>query len=1010
MVVLSLFRNLSIGKKLLIMCLLLVALPVFLLAYISAESSSKALQDSNLSLLDRGVEEIRETLDINFLRGKEDIRKFASSGNLQTYLSLQNGNNKGANNFMNQNAATVLEGLITYPRIQEKQKQEKLESDIRLALSQLDSLGGVSLSSSEIQPWKAENQYTHVANEYTLPLFYIDKVPLRPIRDFSKRTPLVDKITEITGSTCTIFQRLNPEGDMLRVASTVRKLDGTRAVGTYIPAVNPNGKPNPVVERLMAGETYRGRAFVVNDWYITIYKPMKDDTGNVIGALYLGVREKDLAAMQEIIASTRIGTQGYPFVVDREGMIVLHPDQTLRGKKLGKDLHLSDLETICRSMQKGKTDFTNYSFNGTLKGAALQYFPYWEWTFVVSYYPQDMASAMMDMTRNKLILDIEGLGKSAIQTGSGMETLYSQIRFMDKTGMEIFKYENGKICSPEEMKNKADEAWFQQGLDLSAGEVLNTDVVISENTGLPEMRIISPVFIEEEIEGLAVFNLNWRALTTLIRGRNYGKSGYAFILNENGEAICHPEFTLNDHFSAINPDLGDFAKIVKSRILAGESGNAFSSYQGTEQALSYTPMSLGDHSFYAVTIVPTSEIFSSVSRLTRMIFIVGIILVLGGAISGFLYSRSLTKPIRKIMSITERGGSGDFSMTDEELSFDRGDELGQMAGALARMIISQRESMTAIIAETNKTVESAESLFALSEETNASVEEVKSAVEQVVKMSEENSAALEQTNAGVQDVSTSANNSAQASNQGATATTKTIDVATVAVDHVNNVIEDIEILGDKGKVLEKTVNEFGQSVKSISGFVETITGIADQTNLLALNAAIEAARAGDAGRGFAVVADEVRKLAEGSAKAANEIRTLINSLQKEALETISATSETGIIISKTVVKAKEAQELLSGGLSEINKITDLMHDIAAGAQEEAAVAEEMAAGVDQVTSATNQIVETIGNIRNNSEETAKASESVARHAQELAEGARRMQEQLARFKIERPEESDIPNV
>lgn len=387
------------------------------------------------------------------------------------------------------------------------------------------------------------------------------------------------------------------------------------------------------------------------------------------------------------------------------------------------------------------------------------------------------------------------------------------------------------------------------------------------------------------------------------------------------------------------------------------------------------------------------------STLKIVMIVIGMAILLA-VIVAFVITRMITRPLKTVVELSERAGSGDLTFGREDFHYDGGDELGQMADALAAMIEAQRESVKAIILEAQATVESAQSLAALSEETNASVEEVKSAVEQVANMSEANSAALEETNAGVQEVSTSATTSAQASAEGASVSAKTIEVAKGAVDRVNNVIDDIQVVGDKSKDVERTIEELGRSVQAISGFVNTITGIADQTNLLALNAAIEAARAGDAGRGFAVVADEVRKLAEESGKAAHEVGILITSLQDGASKALHVTGETGQIMGKTVTGAREAQEQLSAGLAEIAKIADLMQDIAAGAQEQAAAAEQMAAGVDQVSTATVQVVEAVANIRANSDETAKASEGVAEHAQALTEGAERMQGELARFKVD----------
>jgi hypothetical protein len=61
-----------------------------------------------------------------------------------------------------------------------------------------------------------------------------------------------------------LFQRINSEGDMLRVSINVMGHNGRRAIGTYIPKTNPDGKPNPVVNRVLSGKIFRGQAYVVN--------------------------------------------------------------------------------------------------------------------------------------------------------------------------------------------------------------------------------------------------------------------------------------------------------------------------------------------------------------------------------------------------------------------------------------------------------------------------------------------------------------------------------------------------------------------------------------------------------------------------------------------------------------------------------------------------------------------------------------------------------------------------
>lgn len=97
----------------------------------------------------------------------------------------------------------------------------------------------------------------------------------------------------------------------------------------------------------------------------------------------------------------------------------------------------------------------------------------------------------------------------------------------------------------------------------------------------------------------------------------------------------------------------------------------------------------------------------------------------------------------------------------------------------------------------------------------------------------------------------------------------------------------LEALSQDTKQTSHNVQNLAQRAGQIGSIVNLIKEVAEQTNLLALNAAIEAARAGEQGRGFAVVADEVRKLAERTAKATNEISSLVSSIQDETEQTRS---------------------------------------------------------------------------------------------------------------------------
>ena len=94
--------------------------------------------------------------------------------------------------------------------------------------------------------------------------------------------------------TATIFQ------DDVRVSTNVRNEDGTRAIGTRV----SEDVYNKVV---LEGERWVGRAYVVNNWYITAYEPIRNSRNSIIGILYVGVLEQKYLDIQSETILTFLG-------------------------------------------------------------------------------------------------------------------------------------------------------------------------------------------------------------------------------------------------------------------------------------------------------------------------------------------------------------------------------------------------------------------------------------------------------------------------------------------------------------------------------------------------------------------------------------------------------------------------------------------------------------------------------------------------------------------------------
>ncbi len=166
---------------------------------------------------------------------------------------------------------------------------------------------------------------------------------------------------------------------------------------------------------------------------------------------------------------------------------------------------------------------------------------------------------------------------------------------------------------------------------------------------------------------------------------------------------------------------------------------------------------------------------------------------------------------------------------------------------------------------------------------------------------------------------------------------------------VENTVEVMKQIAERVKVSAETVANLGTRSDQIGEIVSTIEDIADQTNLLALNAAIEAARPGEHGRGFAVVADEVRALAERTAKATQEISSMIKAIQRETQEAVAAMESGASQVATGTTEAGRSGEALSDIVTQISLVTEQLQQIATAAEEQTATTAEISSNIQQIT-------------------------------------------------------------
>ena len=318
-------------------------------------------------------------------------------------------------------AAQVARDVYLMSMAMQESLDETMGYNLKVAQSIMDAAGEVRFGPLLID-WSAKNQYTGETLPLRLPQMSVGGEWLGQNRQLERMTPVVDKVKALVGGTCTIFQRMSEMGDMLRVATNVETSDGQRAISTYIPRRNPDGSDNPVIATVLRGETFVGRAYVVNDWYVTAYKPIWDaNRTRVEGVLYVGKKQKNLQSLKQSIEKITLGRSGYAFVVGGNGSLRGRYIVSKNGSRDGEDLwnsadpltresaRLVVKSALALERQNASTEIpvaiVRYRWQNPgdpvprQKQVALTYFEPWDWVIGATFYDDDLVQVREGVTR-----------------------------------------------------------------------------------------------------------------------------------------------------------------------------------------------------------------------------------------------------------------------------------------------------------------------------------------------------------------------------------------------------------------------------------------------------------------------------------------------------------------------------------------------------------------------------------------------------------------------------------
>jgi methyl-accepting chemotaxis protein len=974
--------KLTLKRKLIVISLFLGVFPVIFLGVIfintfesfsskTISKSYKKLEEQAQNNIKSGIKADLETIQPILRRSEKMVESFAKSSVIPLLYSSRESICMHSYN----EAREIVKGLIKTCNIQYKMIKNKIRLGEYTVVYILQNKGKIYLSTNRFMKWKCKNQYSNKIIELELPAFYIGPYYIEKIFSYANQfSDIVDDVQEMTGIYCSLFQVMNQQGDMLRVATNIRTDDGKRAIETYIPAILPDGSVNPVIDSILNKGSYEGIATEVTNKYISCYKAIYNDSGHLIGTFFIGIPARD-SLLIETIKKSKLSNYGYAFVIDTAGQMIIHPDENMIGKNVLSHADSEIFHNILNQPAQNKEIPIHINADNT-RFYACKRFKQRNWIICVT---GDLTEIIEKEYHNALQLlrnEMMNLYNSAIISVKGQSFhMFRQLYYINGKGHIVVSISEGNFVL--DSINCSNNDWFVHSLKLMENTFINSSVIDFLNKEI--IRISSPVYLNNKLQGIVVLNVNWDMIRKIVDEHIYGKSGYTFIIDKHGIIVSHPKFKRKYNQSIYDPRFGPLGEIARQDIICGKTGHQSYYFNGKEKYVYYTPIKAMNQEFFlgvsglvddfmSIPNLMKTDAEIEYNSLLRIVFISLFFWIIASVTIGFFFSRSINSPLEKLVKFARNVSTGDLSNT---LKSKNRDEIGFLLTTINQMVISYRKIVSEVISNSNNLKTSSINLVTTARDLSTAFKQMTEQSSNVTHTSKDMSDQISNISLKIDDMNNYISEIFKSVN------TMSINTDTVAstIQQMSASMHEIGQNASKGNELTQkavemsynigdTMTLLSKAAKDIGSVVEVIKRLSYKTNLIAINASIEATTAGEAGMGFAVVSKAIQSFAEQSNEAAENIAVHITNVQKIVSQTIHEITDTSTII---------------------REIHSSSEHIALMVKEQISVADTILSSISSVNTEAKTMKQSIDDLSNTSSTISKNTFSIAKGAAGVTE-------------------------
>lgn len=381
---------------------------------------------------------------------------------------------------------------------------------------------------------------------------------------------------------------------------------------------------------------------------------------------------------------------------------------------------------------------------------------------------------------------------------------------------------------------------------------------------------------------------------------------------------------------------------------------------------------------------PATEATAKINQSSLMIVGIAVLILVIALLVCVKIASAIAKVVVQTEGLLSSLAEGDLNLSVSERILKRSDEIGRMGYAVQKLLEKLQDIIGDIKKNTITLKKQGDDLESMASQTSTTADEISSAVEDIskgaVSMAEDIENATGQVarmGAIIEKIVDSVAELNDLSDQMHVADVESAEI-------INELSESNDKTTDAIRKIEDSVRTTNESVTRIQEAVNLIASIASETSLLALNASIEAARAGEAGRGFAVVATQISKLSEDSAQSTKTIEDIIHQLTVDSENSVQIMKEVNEIIGEQQQKLAQTKEKfadVSSGIessrnesntissqaqdcnSERGRIVDVIQNLSAVSEENAASTQETNASMEELNATINLLAEAAGELK-----------------------------------------------